>query len=213
MLRSVVFDFGGVLAEEGFREGLREIARKNGLDPDDFSFTADLLIYTTGYLTGHATEEDFWKAVRERTGVRGTDKDLRGEILKRFLLRPPVVSCVDLLRAKGFSLAMLSDQTNWLEELDPSGSLSGRFDRVLNSMRTGRSKRTASTFGYLCETLELEPREMLFIDDNKGHIERATNMGLNTILYTTYEDFRKKVQLMTGVLCGPGDPAAPPGTG
>jgi hypothetical protein len=31
MIRAVVFDFGGVLAEEGFREGLKSITRKNGL--------------------------------------------------------------------------------------------------------------------------------------------------------------------------------------
>jgi putative hydrolase of the HAD superfamily len=36
MINAVVFDFGGVLAEEGFMEGLKAIARKNGLNPDEF---------------------------------------------------------------------------------------------------------------------------------------------------------------------------------
>jgi putative hydrolase of the HAD superfamily len=36
MIKAVLFDFGGVLAEEGFREGLKAIGVKNGLDPDDF---------------------------------------------------------------------------------------------------------------------------------------------------------------------------------
>jgi hypothetical protein len=33
-IRAVLFDFGGVLAEEGFRIGLRAIARLNSLDPE-----------------------------------------------------------------------------------------------------------------------------------------------------------------------------------
>jgi hypothetical protein len=37
MIKAVVFDFGGVVAEEGFREGLKAIGRKNGLDPRVFS--------------------------------------------------------------------------------------------------------------------------------------------------------------------------------
>ena len=31
-----LFDYGGVLAEEGFTEGLKAIAFKNGIDQDDF---------------------------------------------------------------------------------------------------------------------------------------------------------------------------------
>ena len=30
MLKALLFDFGGVLAEEGFREGLKAIGTKNG---------------------------------------------------------------------------------------------------------------------------------------------------------------------------------------
>jgi hypothetical protein len=36
MVKAIVFDFGGVLAEEGFKEGLKAIGKKNELDPDVF---------------------------------------------------------------------------------------------------------------------------------------------------------------------------------
>ena len=55
MIKTVIFDFGGVLAEEGFREGLLEIARKNGLDTNAFFTEVDSLIEKTGYLTGTVT--------------------------------------------------------------------------------------------------------------------------------------------------------------
>jgi putative hydrolase of the HAD superfamily len=42
MIKVVFFDFGGVLAEEGFREGLLAIARHHGLDPQEFLKTVDL---------------------------------------------------------------------------------------------------------------------------------------------------------------------------
>ena len=35
-IRAVLFDYGGVLAEEGFREGLFSIARQQGLELDAF---------------------------------------------------------------------------------------------------------------------------------------------------------------------------------
>ena len=54
-LKGVLFDYGGVLAREGFRGGLYAIARKNGLDPETFFLLASDAIYETGYITGRAT--------------------------------------------------------------------------------------------------------------------------------------------------------------
>jgi len=51
-ITTVLIDFGGVIAEEGFLEGLRAVGRKNGLDPDDFFKTVDELIYKRGILPG-----------------------------------------------------------------------------------------------------------------------------------------------------------------
>jgi len=56
MIKAVIFDFGGVLAEEGFREGLKVIATKNRLVPDEFFKAAEDVIHETGYVTGKADE-------------------------------------------------------------------------------------------------------------------------------------------------------------
>ncbi|HUJ19787.1 MAG TPA: HAD family phosphatase [Nitrospirota bacterium] len=203
MIKTILFDFGGVLAEEGFREGLEEIARKNGVDPVTFFSLADALIDETGYLIGRAGEAEYWKSVRERAGVRGTDHELREEILKRFVLRQPMLACVDLLRSCGLSVAMLSDQTNWLEEIDRDSGLFSHFDRVFNSFRIHRSKREASTFQYVCSELGVKPEEILFIDDNKEHIGRARGIGMQTILFTTAEDFERQIRELMDCRCTP----------
>ena len=200
MLKALLFDFGGVLAEEGFREGLKAIARKNRLDPNRFFPLADTLIFDTRYLTGGADEAVYWNELRKKTGIAGSDRELRQEVLKRFILRPGMIAVVDRLKAQGFLVAMLSDQTNWLDELDRETSLSGHFDRVFNSFTLHKSKRDASVFRDVCDALGVEPGEALFVDDNMNHIQRAAGAGLHTIRFTTFGDFEKK-------LCGFLEPA------
>ncbi len=189
MLKAVLFDFGGVLAEEGFHEGLKAIGSKNGIDPERFFSVADALIYESGYLTGRADESAYWNELRERTGITGSDAALRQEILSRFVLRQQMIAVVDRLREERLIVALLSDQTNWLDELDRESSLSSRFDRVFNSFRMHKSKREPSVFPYVCSALAVDPAATLFIDDNSGHIRRAHAAGLQTIQYTTYECF------------------------
>jgi putative hydrolase of the HAD superfamily len=193
MLKAFLFDFGGVLAEEGFREGLKAIAKRNGLDPDRFFSLADALIFEAGYLTGGADEAAYWSALREQTGIAGTDRELRDEILKRFVLRPGMIAAVDRLKSQGFLVAMLSDQTNWLDELDRETTLSRHFDKVFNSFKLHKSKRDASVFRDVCDALGVKPGEALFIDDNINHIRRAGGAGLHTILFTTFDDFEKQL--------------------
>jgi putative hydrolase of the HAD superfamily len=195
-LAAVLFDYGGVLAEEGFREGLFAIGRKNGLAPETFFSIVDDLIYETGYLIGGSDEAGFWDRVRKRTGIIGSDSDLRKEILERFVLRPHMIASVDLLRSQGRIVALLSDQTNWLEELDERTSLFSHFDRVFNSYQTHTSKREASVFRDVCTTLGVKPEETLFVDDNIGHIKRAQGEGLQTIHFTNIEDYEEQIRRM-----------------
>ncbi len=193
-ITTILIDFGGVIAEEGFLEGLRALGRKNGLNPDEFFKTVDSLIYEIGYLTGKADEAAFWNAVRKRTGIRGADQDFRAEILSRFVLRQDMLSLVDLLRNMGITVAMLSDQTNWLEEIERSTALFRHFDKVFNSYRMKQSKRDASVFSDVCAMLGVEPRKALFVDDNIEHIGRAQEQGLSTIQFVSITEFKNQLK-------------------
>lgn len=188
-IKAVLFDYGGVLAEEGFREGLGAIGRKNGIDPEEVVKAGFDLVHRTGYVVGGGHEAAFWEAVREETGAVGSDDELRGEILSRFVLRPRMVEVVDALRGMGFVVGLLSDQTQWLEELDARDGFFEHFDHVFNSYRVGLSKRDPAVFDRAAETLGLQPEEILFIDDNQGNVERAAGRGFRTWLFNDTEEF------------------------
>lgn len=193
-IKAVVFDFGGVLAEEGFREGLKAIGRKKGYDPDDFFAISGELVYSTGYVTGTADESTFWNAVRGKTGIDGRDDEFREEILSRFVLRPEMIRYAERIKASGIVVAILSDQTNWLDELDRKTPFYHTFDYVFNSYRLKKGKRDPSVFRDLCPAMGVKPDEVVFVDDNKANIERASGEGLRTVHFTEVKEFRKMIE-------------------
>lgn len=199
VIRAALFDFGGVIAEEGFWKGLQAIGKENGVDPDEFFRTVDALIFETGYLIGKSDEALFWNAVRSKTDIRRTDAELRNEILKRFVLRPDMIASVDLLRSKGFIVAMLSDQTNWLEEIEQETGLFRHFDRVFNSYRIHKSKRDASVFRDVCTALGVKTGETFFIDDNIDHIKRAQGQGLQTIHFVGIDEYKRQIRKLIDI--------------
>ena len=199
-LKAVLFDFGGVIADEGFWEGIQTIGKEHGLDPDAFFQMVDALIYETGYLIGKVDEASFWNEVRSNAGISCADSELRTEILKRFVLRPEMITSVDLLRSKGLIIAMLSDQTNWLEEIDLDSGLFRHFDRVFNSYRIHKSKRDASVFTDVCTDLGVKTEETLFIDDNIEHIKRAREQGLHTIYFVGIAEYKQQIRNLIDIV-------------
>jgi len=188
-VNTVLFDFGGVLADEGFRNGLAAIGKLSGLAEEDVIEKGHDLVLRTGYVTGRSGEGRWWDALRSEAHVRGTDETLRLEILDRFTLRPWMLGLVDELRNQGFTVGVLSDQTNWLDELDGRFHLYGRFDYILNSFHMGKSKNDPSHFDDVLRLLNRPAREVLFIDDNAGHVGRAVERGWKAILYRDREEF------------------------
>lgn len=194
MINAVFFDFGGVIAEEGFREGMMAIAGKKKLDEQSFFRTAEEIIYKTGYVTGKAKEKTFWDALSRETGVKEDYRRLRIEILRRFILRAGMLAVVEKIRDQGLVTALLSDQTNWLDEINGKKPFYDRFDYVFNSYVLGKSKRDTSVFRYVAKIIGVNPHLILFVDDNAQNIKRASEAGLRTIHFTSIEDFKAKLE-------------------
>ena len=87
-IKAVLLDYGGVIADEGFQDGLRAMAREQGLDEGTMMNVARSAVYDSGFLLGLGTENEFWKCMREGTGLKGNNTELTQCILEGFVLLP-----------------------------------------------------------------------------------------------------------------------------
>ena len=86
-IKLVLFDFGGVIAEEGFKLGLLSIGEANAFDPQSFYVSVVSIIAGCGYLTGEQDEKTFWQEVRKKFILQGTNEDSRAQIFSRFTIQ------------------------------------------------------------------------------------------------------------------------------
>lgn len=187
-IRAILFDFGGVIAEEGFYDGLKQIALEQGLNPEPLPQLGVDAMYASGYVIGHGSEQAFWRQLRRSAGIKGRDVDLREQILSRFQVRDWSLKLVGKLHTAGYRTALLSDHTDWLDRLDAETGFMQHFDRVFVSYRLGKGKRDASLFDEVTDALGIHPSQAVFIDDNPGHVERANSRGLHAILYLGHNE-------------------------
>ncbi|QAR32813.1 HAD family phosphatase [Geovibrio thiophilus] len=183
---TVIFDFGGVIAEEGWAKGVRIIAAKCGHEPESFFELCVQAIHDTGFCLGKVDEYGYWTHVKTLINLPMSATELKNEILPRFVVRPYVIEMAENLGRK-YRTAILSDQTHWLDELNERDGFFKSFQHVFNSYHDGNSKQSPSYFTETCNKLNIFPQEAVFIDDNKGNIARALGVGMNAVLYETFE--------------------------
>lgn len=193
-IKAIILDFGGVIAEEGFQQGLYAIAEKFGLDKKRFFQLANEAVYNSGYVTGNGTEKNYWNEVREHSNITASDEELRQEILSRFIPRDWMLETVKYLKNQGIMTAILSDQSDWLDQLESRYEFFQYFDAVFNSYHLGKSKRDSTIFTDILQALDVSPEEALFVDDNIDHIDRAVAAGLQTYHFDGREGFMKKLK-------------------
>ncbi len=192
-IRAVLFDFGGVLAEEGFRNGLLQLAVEQGLS-EELPERGMRAVYDSGFVLGRGTADDFWKLLKARTGLVGDNDALSRRLLDGFVLRPWMLELVHRLRRAGFTTGILSDQTDWLDVLDARYHFFEAFDRIYNSYYIGRGKRDPATFRQVADDLGLEPAAVLFVDDDAGNVERARAAGWCAIQYLDRAGFNAALE-------------------
>lgn len=193
LIRAVVLDFGGVVADDGFRAGLEAIAEEQGLDPRALAREGMDAVYDSGFVLGKGSVTDFWNLLRRRSGVVGDDETLTETLLAGFQLRPWMMDIVGRLREAGYSTAILSDQTYWLDELDARTPFMHAFDYVYNSYYLGKGKRDPSLFDEVVDDLGFAPEQVLFVDDDEVNVANARARGLWAIQFRDRRQFLEEL--------------------
>ena len=188
-IKAVLLDYGGVVADEGFQNGLRAMAREQGLDEDMMMNVARNVVYDSGFVLGWETEKEFWQCMRDGSGLKGGDAELSKRILDGFVLRPWMIERVQQLNAQGYTTGILSDQSHWLDGLNERDHFFEAFDHVFNSYHMGEGKRDPGLFPDIAEQLTLSPNEILLVDDMKSNLTRAQAAGWQTIHYQDKASF------------------------
>jgi len=183
----LIFDFGNVLIEI---DPLRSVEAFQTLGaPVDLHLDAD---FFHDFETGAITATEFRKSLRGQlkwaASVSSIDRAWNELLLE---LPPRTIAKLHQLRAKGYTLALLSN-TNPIHidevrrRLGPFGygEFARCFERIFYSYEMGLRKPDPAIYAAVDRELGITtPSEVLFIDDNAANIASAAKHGWGTLLF------------------------------
>ena len=212
MIRSVLFDFGGVLTTSPFEAFARYeheaglppgfIRRVNATDPDTNAWAR--------LERGEHGLDGFVEAFEAEAAVLGHPIDGRAVLgLLQGDVRPEMVEAV---RRCGERFATGCLTNNFAAEELPVRpeieEIFGLFDLVLESRALGVRKPEPAFYELACERLGVRATEAVFLDDLGVNLKPARAMGMHTIKVASAGQALAELAAVTGLDLPGADPRA-----
>ena len=194
MVKNVVFDIGGVLADfpvmeflgnKGFDAGMiKRILKASVMTPYWEMFERDEI-----------NEEEALK------GFASADPEIEEELSRAFssvegLLtsRDFAIPLVQALKANGYGVYYLSNYSRKAyEECGESLGFMPYMDGGLVSFKAGKTNPDPDAFKMFLEEFGLDAGSCVMIDDSEENIRVAKEQGFEGIVFTSFDDMKKQL--------------------
>ena len=194
MIKTIIFDIGGVITETDFGAVYANFGSRIGLNKEivenyhkeNFS---DMLL-------GVLSIEDFWRDMRNLGGNANLPyEDIwLEEIINNRKINTELLAMIQELR-KTYTVGVLSNLTPSRLIADKKIGLYSNFDYAVLSCVEHLKKPDPAFYNLALERGSATPEETVFIDDQKRQIEAAEALGIKTILYV----YGKNEKLIDGL--------------
>jgi putative hydrolase of the HAD superfamily len=135
---------------------------------------------------GTASEEEALTEAFKKLEITEDWRKWHKTILKWYTPRKKLINYAKELR-KNIKICMLSDQTQYIIELEEKYRFFKNFDLSIISTQVGVAKPNSKIFNLALHLLEIKPNEVVFVDDNPVNVNAAKKMGIHAFLVGDFE--------------------------
>ncbi|MCP3448267.1 MULTISPECIES: HAD-IA family hydrolase [unclassified Bradyrhizobium] len=209
-IEAVIFDFGGVLTSSPF-EAFSRFETERGLPVDIIRRTNAANHLENAWAKFERAEVDvdtFDKLFAEESRALGAE--VRGREVLPLLqgdLRPEMVEALKRIKAR-FKTGCITNNL----PANAIGSMTGRslyvaevmvlFDHVIESAKIGLRKPDPRIYQLMVETLKVDPKKCVYLDDLGVNLKPAREMGMTTIKVASGAQAIAELEAATGLKLG-----------
>ena len=186
MIKAIIFDCFGVLASDGWLPFKARYFEDN----QELSMQATLLNKAVD--AGRASYNEFVMEVAQMAGV---SEDAARQQIENNVPDTELFAHIRELKQQ-FKIGLLSNAgDNWLGEIFTPEQVA-LFDAIVLSCDVGIIKPGALMYETIAQRLNLSPAECVFVDDQPRYVDGARSVGMETVLYTNAEQFKRDLSTL-----------------
>jgi putative hydrolase of the HAD superfamily len=187
-IKNIIFDLGGVIINLAVEETYKAFATLSNIPLQTIKEMVHQHAFFREYEKGMLTDTQFRQHLRTVLNVTSTDYDLDAA-WNAMLLDIPLerIKLLERLRPD-FNLFLLSNTNNihlqcfnsQVKTLTGHSSLDVYFHQAYYSHLVKMAKPDVEVYEFVIQSNQLDPKETIFLDDNKDNLVGANKAGIQT---------------------------------
>jgi len=192
-IRLCMFDMGGVVVKHSDSSLERLLLRDFGItDHDSFtSLDPRLPALLAEHSKAAIDEEEMWHRFTQMTGIAVPphNESLWG---RHFTpeLDSPVVEIIEELKKKGHRVVCATNTEDAHFKQHRTSGQYDIFDAVYASLQLKEVKPEPAFFAKILASEQVDPEEVIFVDDLSENCEAAATLGINAVVYADPVELR-----------------------
>lgn len=200
MIKAITFDLDGVYFIKGKSNFLNAIVNL-GVDKKDAEkiFFGDEM--NKKYKLGKMTDNEFWSWAINEWGLDITVKKIIDLMIKGYKVNKKVEKLVKKVRNNGYKTLICSNNfPARIKGLEKRFNFLKNFDVAVYSYEVGIAKPDKRIFQKLVSLSGVNPKEIVFADDDIEKISGAKKVGIQAFLYEGFDKFVDKLKILGVIL-------------
>jgi putative hydrolase of the HAD superfamily len=202
-IQAVVFDIGGVLEITPDLGVTGTWESRLGLGPGELN--KRMYDVWLGGSIGTASERDVRQAVTERLGLDERQlTEFMADIWREYLgtANTELIEYARRLRPR-YRTGIVSNSFVGAREREQAAyGFENLVDEIIYSHECGMSKPDPGIYALACQRLQVEPTQMVFLDDSEPCLEGARQAGIHAVLYQSNSQAVSDIEdLLTATTC------------
>jgi HAD superfamily hydrolase (TIGR01509 family) len=195
MINLIIIDLYGVISRGSYRDVCRFITRKYRV-PYKRVYNVVYHKYFSAAALGKMSEADSFRLAIKELNLPIDWETVRKLHYKNIIkLNKPALNFCIKLQKQGYTILLLSKNTapqfNYtVKKLH----LKSYFKNIVNTLNIGLPKASKKTMLWVCKKFRAKPKEIIFADDQDFNLPEAKKMGIKTIYYKNFRQFKKEIK-------------------
>ena len=192
-IKLIIVDYYGVLTLGSYKDTCQWLAKKYKMDYD-YLYKIIYYKYFMPAVLGKISERKSFELPAKELGLKETGQELRTKHIYFQKKNTPVFNYILKLQKAGYTVVLLSQNTppQFHEALKKIGTRK-YFKNIVNTYYFKLPKASAKMIKYVLKKFKVKPEEAIMIDDQDFNLVEAKKLGVKTIYYKNFKQFKKKM--------------------
>jgi putative hydrolase of the HAD superfamily len=188
----IIFDAYGVTIKGGFPQTIDALSKVCKRKDKKHMFDVFYFKWFPKAIRRQIPQKEAWIQSVKELNLPLTWQEVRDLHYKQMSLNKELLPILKKLKKENNVLLLTANTRTQFVDTNKMFNMGQYFTKMMNTWELQMQKSEEKTYKHICKVFNVKPNEIIYIDDQERNLVAPKNLGIQTIFYKNFKQFKKE---------------------